>query len=232
LIDSFGLAIIIVASSAFFLVMTVGAMRVSDAVEVPDGPKADTGSLVELWRIGIYRRLLVVAFLVVGSHALNDAFAVIQWRAAGYDSVAVSLLWSEAVLAEVLVFFLLGPWLVARLGLAGSAAVSAIAGCLRWGVMASTTAMPALVVVQAFHGLTFALMHLAAMGVLASCIPGRLAATAQTVYGNCALGIASATMTLASGYLYGWFGLGAFWAMSACCALAVPLAWSLRLRSN
>jgi hypothetical protein len=26
---------------------------------------------------------------------------VIQWRAAGYDSVIVSLLWSEAVLAEV-----------------------------------------------------------------------------------------------------------------------------------
>jgi PPP family 3-phenylpropionic acid transporter len=171
--------------------------------------------------------LIVIAFLVIGSHALNDTFAVIQWREAGYSNLSISLMWSEAVVAEVVVFFSLGPWLIARLGLAGAATLSAGAGVLRWSVMANTTAAPALVCVQSLHGLTFALMHLAAMGIIARSVSNRLAATAQTVYGTGALGIASATMTFASGYLYGLFGLHAFWAMAAVCAVAIPLSRGL-----
>jgi PPP family 3-phenylpropionic acid transporter len=72
--------------------------------------------------------LIVIAFLVIGSHALNDTVAVIQWREAGYSNLSVSLMWSDAVMAEVVVFFLLGPWLIARLGLAGAATLSACAG--------------------------------------------------------------------------------------------------------
>ena len=77
--------------------------------------------------------------------------------------------------------------------------------------------------VQALHGLTFALMHLAAMGIIARTVPDRLSGTAQTVYGTAALGIASAVMTVASGYLFGWFGIQAFWGMAALCAHRPPL---------
>ena len=94
--------------------------------------------------------------------------------------------------------------------------------------MGSTTAIAPLVGVQALHGLMFALLHLAAMRIIADEVPDRLSATAQTVYGTFALGLASAALTLISGYLYGWFGIRAFWAMSALCALAVPLAIGLR----
>jgi PPP family 3-phenylpropionic acid transporter len=31
-------------------------------------------------------------------------------------------------------------------------------------------------------------------------------------------------MTVASGYLYGWLGMQAFWGMAALCAFALPLA--------
>ncbi len=89
--------------------------------------------------------------------------------------------------------------------------------------MGATTWMPALVGVQALHGLTFALMHMAAMPIIAKSAPERLAATAQTVYGALALGIASATLTFASGYLYGWFGMRAFWPMAVLCALVFPI---------
>ena len=228
LIDRFGLSSIIITSSAFFLVMALSAARIRSPAETPQlVEKLEVGIFGALWRITAYRRLIVIAFLVIGSHALNDTFAVIQWREAGYSNLSVSLMWSEGVMAEVVVFFLLGPWLIARLGLAGAATLSACAGVLRWSVMASTTAAPALVGVQALHGLTFALMHLAAMGIIARSVSHSLAATAQTIYGTAALGIASATMTLASGYLYGLFGLHAFWAMAASCAIALPLSRGL-----
>ena len=57
---------------------------------------------------------------------------------------------------------------------------------------------------------------------------GRLGATAQAVYGNIALGVASAALTFASGYLYTALGLHAFWAMAALCGLALVVAPGLR----
>jgi MFS transporter, PPP family, 3-phenylpropionic acid transporter len=176
LIDGFGLRSIIITSSILFLLMTLSAIRIRSPLTAPVHPSnLELGVFATLWKIVAFRRLIVIAFLVIGSHALNDAFAVIQWRDAGHSNLSICLLWSEAVVAEVVVFFLLGPWLIARLGLSGAATLSASAGVLRWSVMASTTAMPALVGVQALHGLTFALMHLAAMGIIARIIRHRRA---------------------------------------------------------
>lgn len=229
LVDRFGLFCIIVASSALFLAMAGAATRVA----APDARgEADPGGTLAAARtllaVPPYRALLAVAALVIGSHAVNDAFAVITWRDAGYSGTTVSLLWSEAVLAEVAVFFLIGPAIIDRIGPAGAAAVSATAGLVRWGVMGTTVALPALVAVQSLHGFTFALMHLGAMRVIGTAVPERLGATAQAVYGNMALGLASAVLTFASGYLHGSLGLHAFWAMAGLCLLALALAPGLR----
>ena len=223
LIDRFGLSSIIVSSSILFLVMALCAMRITTIAPRNSADTIESGAFRALWSMAVFRRLIIVVVLVIGSHALNDTFAVIHWREAGYGSLAISLLWCESVVAEVAVFLLLGPWLIARLGARGAVALSAGAGVIRWTVMATTASLPALAGVQALHGLTFALLHLAAMGIIARTVPDRLSGTAQTVYGTGALGIASAVMTVASGYLFGWFGMQAFWGMAALCAMALPL---------
>lgn len=224
LVDRYGLSSIIFTSSALFVVMAVFAARVRAPREQrPSAHATSADAFLTLWNITAYRRLLCVAFLVIGSHALNDTFAVIAWRKAGFGSWPISLLWSESVVAEVLVFFWAGPWLIAKLGPARAAGLSTVAGIVRWSVMGSTASMPALICTQALHGLTFALLHLAAMAIIARTVPDRLAATAQALYGTFALGIASALLTFGSGYLYGWFGMHAFWAMASTCALALPM---------
>jgi PPP family 3-phenylpropionic acid transporter len=117
LVDRFGLSSIIVSSSALFLVIALCAMSVRSPAASPEpAQQTGPGAFKVLWRIAVFRRLIAVVVLVIGSHALNDTFAVIHWREAGYGSVAISLLWSESVVAEVAVFFLLGSWLIARLG--------------------------------------------------------------------------------------------------------------------
>jgi PPP family 3-phenylpropionic acid transporter len=187
-----------------------------------------TGGVRLLLRLPRFRQLVLVAALVLGSHAMHDAFAVIRWSAAGVSPATASVLWSESVAAEVLVFFLIGPALVTWLTPAGALAVAALAGMLRWAVMAQSAAVLALALVQPLHGLTFALLHLACMRLLARMVPPGLEGTAQALYGTVGIGAATAGLTLIAGVLYARVGAHGFWGMAALCALACPLTWQLR----
>ena len=186
------------------------------------------GGIQELCKIALFRRLVLVATLVYGSHAMHDAFAPIRWNTAGISTTATSLLWSEAVAAEVLVFFWIGPALLNRIGPSGAAALAAAAGIVRWVVMSQSTALVALALVQPLHGLTFALLHLACMRIIALVVPIHLAATAQALYAV-GSGAAIALLTVVSGQLYGQLGAHAFLAMALLCALALQPALGLQV---
>jgi hypothetical protein len=82
--------------------------------------------------------------------------------------------------------------------------------------------------IEPLHGLTFALLHLSSMRLLAGCVPRHLAATALTLYGTVGIGAPATLLTLASGPLYAHFGAHGFWLMAALCAAALPLARTLR----
>ena len=192
-------------------------------------PPAETaeGGFAVLAGDARFRRLILAAALVIGAHAMHDAFAVIVWQAAGLAPRMAGLLWAKAVAAEVLVFLWLGPRLVARIGPARSLVLAALAGALRWAVQAQTTWLPALFAIQALHGLTFGLLHLACLQLIAQIVPDRRRATALTLYGTFGLGLASALMTLLAGWLYARFGTGGFWVMAAVSLSAVPVARGL-----
>jgi MFS transporter, PPP family, 3-phenylpropionic acid transporter len=190
--------------------------------------RAPAGGVLMLLRLPRFRHLVLVAALILGSHAMHDAFAVIRWSAAGVSPTTVSVLWSESVAAEVLVFFIIGPTIVTWLTPAGALAVAALAGVLRWTVVAQSAEVMALALVQPLHGITFALLHLACMHVLARTVPQGLEGTAQAIYGTVGIGAASALLTLVSGALYARMGAQGFWVMAALCALAFPLTWKLR----
>jgi PPP family 3-phenylpropionic acid transporter len=189
--------------------------------------KAGRAGLSELLAMPLFRRLMLVSALVLGSHAMHDAFAVIRWSAAGVSPAMASVLWSESVAAEVVIFFLVGPALVARLSPAGAVALAAAAGALRWVVTGLTADVTMLALVQPLHGLTFAALHLACMRIIAAIVPQHLAATAQAMYALGA-GATTALLTWASGALYARLGAHAFLVMALLSAAAAPLTWGLR----
>jgi PPP family 3-phenylpropionic acid transporter len=200
----------------------------------PAGPaeRPDAGSArvhwLALFRLRAFVHVVVVAALVHGSHAMYDAFAVIRWTAAGISPATTASLWSESVAAEVVVFLFIGPRLLGVLTPAGALALASVCGFVRWGVMAQTTEVAALALVQPLHGVTFALLHLACMRVIADTVPRELAGTAQAVYGLVGVGGATAVLTVVSGWLFGHFGPSGFWAMALLCILALPVVGSLR----
>jgi PPP family 3-phenylpropionic acid transporter len=159
---------------------------------------------------------------------MHDTFSFIRWSAAGISAMTAGLLWSVSVAAEVVVFLRIGPSLLRILSPAGAITVAALAGAVRWSVAAVTADVTALLLIQPLHGLTFALLHLACMRLLAQSVPAHLAATAQALYGVVAVGAATALLTSASGWLYAHLGSAAFAMMGLLCLAALPLAIKLR----
>jgi PPP family 3-phenylpropionic acid transporter len=206
------------------LLLVAAAVAATRLPEIPHAERTarPSGGVVTLLRIPAYRTLIAIAALVLGSHAMHDGFAVIRWTASGISPAAVSVLWSEAVLAEVAVFFFLGPRLITRLGPAGALALAASAGIVRWLVMGWTVEVAWLAIVQPLHGITFALLHLACMRVIARIAPAGLEGTAQALYGT-GVGAVGAAVMMSSGALYAELGGEAFWIMSMVCAIALPL---------
>jgi PPP family 3-phenylpropionic acid transporter len=174
-------------------------------------------------------RMVLAAALVLGSHAMNDAFAIIRWSDAGISPALSSVLWSESVGAEVMVFVLFGPWLLDVLGASGALALGAGAAVVRWGVMAQTANVAALAAIEPLHGLTFALFHLGCMRIIAETVPRSLAGTAQAFYGTVGIGGTTALLTIASGWLFARLGPAGFWGMALLCSAALPIIWSLQL---
>ena len=228
-VGRFGLAAIIWLNGILFGATALCVWFVPDmlqrAAPVVRERMAGVGSLLRLPSFG---RLMIVAALVQGSHALHDSFVVIHWRSVGIGDGTIGLLWSEAVAAEVVVFLFAGRWLLDRLSPAGASILAASGGILRWAVLAQTTSAAASGLVEPLHGLTFALQHLACMRLIAAVVPPELAATAQAFYGTVAVGAATALLTLACGPLFAHLDAASFWIMAGLCAAAVPVAWGLR----
>lgn len=230
-IDRAGLTSFLWLNAAWLAVATVAALF------LPSPPVADTaketakpGDLRALLANRTFLLTVTVAALVLASHAMHDAFAVIRWRGGGFSSILISILWSEAVVAEVVVFTLAGPWLLRRWNPATCIALAAFAGSVRWTIVSQTLAPALIACVEPLHGVTFALLHLACMRIIANVVPAGLAASAQAVYGTLVAGAGTALVTLASGPLYDRFGGEAFLAMSVLCLVAIPLALLLRRR--
>jgi MFS transporter, PPP family, 3-phenylpropionic acid transporter len=229
-VSAFGLDVIVYLQALLLGVAAFAANLVPELIHgrTADAVREPAGGVLILLRLPLFRNLVLVAALILGSHAMHDAFAVIRWSTAGISPSTASWLWSESVAAEVLVFFVIGPALVTRLTPAGAAAIAALAGMLRWAVMAQTTDIIALALAQPLHGITFALLHLACMRLIAQTVPKGLEGTAQAIYGTVGIGMATALLIVVSGVLYARLDAQGFWVMAALCALAFPLTWKLR----
>lgn len=211
--------------NAVFLIAATGATALLPGqAQSQRSPSFGVSGLNALISVSQFRIMIIVSALIYGSHAVHDAFAVIRWSDADISTSAISFLWSEAVVAEVLVFMLAGPALLARFGVRGAAILAAAAGIVRWSVAGVTTSVLLLSLIQPLHGLTFALLHLACMRMMGTLIAANVAATAQALYAF-GSGLVTAVLTLLSGALYASYAGAAFFPMAALCMIALPLAW-------
>jgi len=174
-------------------------------------------SLWALLKEGPVWRFLLCVTLLQGAHAGYYSFGSIYWQEAGYSASTIGYLWSLGVVAEVIIFassnVLFRRWNARNLLL-----LSACCGVLRWSLMAYSTELGWLLLIQILHCGTFTVCHLAAMRFIAA-RQGQEVIRLQAVYSALAMGGSIAVMTVIAGFLFEHWQGGVFWVMAA---VAVP----------
>ncbi|MDH2271085.1 3-phenylpropionate MFS transporter [Serratia marcescens] len=188
---------------------------------MPQGEaRTHSGAERSLWALlkeGPVWRFLLCVTLLQGAHAGYYSFGSIYWQEAGYSASTIGYLWSLGVMAEVIIFassnVLFRRWNARNLLL-----LSACCGVLRWSLMAYSTELGWLLLIQILHCGTFTVCHLAAMRFIAA-RQGQEVIRLQAVYSALAMGGGIAVMTVIAGFLFEHWQGGVFWVMAA---VAVP----------
>ncbi|HEJ7919020.1 3-phenylpropionate MFS transporter [Serratia marcescens] len=188
---------------------------------MPQGEaRTRSGTERSLWALlkeGPVWRFLLCVTLLQGAHAGYYSFGSIYWQEAGYSASTIGYLWSLGVVAEVIIFassnVLFRRWNARNLLL-----LSACCGVLRWSLMAYSTELGWLLLIQILHCGTFTVCHLAAMRFIAA-RQGQEVIQLQAVYSALAMGGGIAVMTVIAGFLFEHWQGGVFWVMAA---VAVP----------
>ena len=217
--------IYLVVLAALFL--TVTATLCIPNVPTHDAPK-NAAPLTDVLRDKRFILFLCAAGSVQASHAVYYNFATLDWLGRGLDAFTIGSLWAEGVLAEIILFFV-GAFVLRRFGPLGLIGLGAIAGILRWGVMATDPGLTVTVALQLLHAFTFGAAHLGAVQFIADNVPANRAVSAQMLYALCVSGIALGGASVASGYLYETFAAGAYLGMAALCALGAILTGYLSM---
>ena len=90
----------LLAATAFAARLVPVLLPPEDAAPPATGERT-VGGFGALLRLPLYRRVVLVAALILGSHAMHDSFAAIRWEATGIGPGIVGVLWSFSVAAEV-----------------------------------------------------------------------------------------------------------------------------------
>ncbi len=162
--------------------------------------------------------LLIAAGAIQAAHAVFYTFGVLIWQRQGHSSLTASALWMVGVAAEV-ALFAFSATAVKTLGAAGLIGLGAAAGVIRWLAMSTDPGLPALLLLQALHGLTYGATHLGTVHLISAIVPAEQAGTAQALYSSATSGIAMALATMLAGKLFPALGGGAYVAMAALSAI-------------
>ena len=201
----------LLVGSLVVAVLAAIALRPLDPVPRPAAEERRHSPLT-LLRNPAFIAVALASSMVQGSHAFYYGFSTLDWRAAGYDGVAIGVLWGLGVAAEIVLFALSGR-LPPSLRPTSLLLIGGAGGLIRWTAMAFDPPIAVLPLLQLLHAASFGAAHLGAMGYLGRAVPRDMAATAQGLVATVS-GIVTASAIGLSGVLYAASGSLAYLLMS------------------
>lgn len=167
---------------------------------------------------------------VFATHLVINAFQGLLWQAQGIGLSTIGLLIAVGAASETAMFFAY-RWLIGNRFRARTVILaSAVLAAGRWAVMAQAPGLPVLWLLQASHGLTYAMGFLACVQFIANWTSEDIAAEAQGFFVVLQQGMSVAAMA-GFGLLMAQWGPGAHWgsaALAVAGALAIRASWRLQ----
>jgi len=220
-VDNFGPpSVIYVGWSGIVCLLPLALLLPRGEAHLRDTGRHAPFGLLDLFRSKPFMLFMIGAGFCQSSHAVLYSFGTLTWRSAGLDDVTISLLWGESVAVEILMMMGSG-WLMKRVGVTGLIGLGLGAGLIRWTGMAFTTALPALILLQALHAFTFAACHLGAMAFIQRALPSTGTALGQSIYYALGTGATQAVIYQFAGLLYARYGQHAFLGMTVISAIGL-----------
>lgn len=146
-------------------------------------PRPAWNDAQDLLRQPTYRRLLITMVFVFVGMSGYDLCATLRLRELGASGTTIGFFWALATLAEVVLLYWAKP-LLHRIGSGRALTIACTISALRWLYLSQATSLQWILVLQPFHALSFGLMWVSAMGVLAREVQGRGTATAQGLFSS------------------------------------------------
>nr|CAD6414173.1 MFS transporter [Rhizobium sp. Q54] len=200
-----------VASVAFAL--TVAAAFAAPRIGRLRKPSPSLGR----WKPGALGRLdlhmlMIGASVAQASHAMFYAFGAIHWQDMGFGGTEIGILWSTAVVAEIVVFFAsaliarhFSPWTLMRLGCA--------VAVVRWTLFPMPLGFAGYLLLQSMHAFTFTFLHIGVQHKLVEAVQEEQETSMQGTY-FFYNGAFLALATFLSGALYRAYGAASYPAMA------------------
>ena len=182
----------------------------------------------QLWKRPKLLIVLMVVALINASQAMFYSFGSVHMLALGYPDWSVGLLWTVAVVAEVIVLWY-APAALRHLGASGLLMASAVCSLVRWLGMALDPPLIGTALLQTLHAGTLSCTYLGLMAFIQQLVEEDATARAQSASVTLT-GMLTACMTLVTGPVYQALGGKAYLAAAILPALAVVLLASLRRR--
>jgi len=220
LADYFGLDAIYI-SLLFTAALLIGAAFIVPKVHTPsDSNKVPIFRPLSLPNFPLF---LITVALLLSTHAALYGFSAIYWKSVGYSNTTITLLWIVGVVAEIGMFSISGR-LIDRFGAMPMIICAAVGGIVRWTLLAATTQLPILILAQALHAFTFALLYMSLIAYMTKRIPASISASAQGLYDSLSMGIFFGILTMLAGTLYKVEPSYSFLLMAVCSSIGLGLA--------
>ena len=188
--------------------------------------RAQAGTVWPILRQAPVWSFIVVNVLLQVAHGSYYTFFSIHLAQHGYSKLAIGLLWSLGVLAEVVLFFVMHR-LFAWASLRRIALVALVLTTLRWGLIARyTDALPVLLFAQLLHAASYGAMHAMSIQFIHLHFGGVHQGKGQALYGGLSYGLGGAVGAWLSGIMVDWQSTEmAFWGSALATAVGLVIAW-------
>ncbi|WP_459208188.1 MFS transporter [Pseudomonas sp. MLB6B] len=209
----------------------LASLWVPNAQPVEQGERRCAEGFVRQLRAPGVLPFYVCVALMQLSHGPYYTFLSLHLQHLGYERGAIGLLWALGVVAEVLMFLLMGR-LFARVSIQSLLLGSFLLAALRWALLGTLADVPAvLLLTQLLHAATFGCFHAASIAFVQASFGARQQGQGQALYAALS-GTGGALGALYAGYAWNLLGATFTFAVASLAALAAASITAFALNAT